>query len=83
MLLFNIVPLLGLGQMQVYTQTFLGDAKAIPPVKLNQKWKDNVGHKGEGVLEVTRDFRCKNLYAILRISGSDEKKLAPDSIQTV
>ena len=26
MLLFNIVPLLGLGQMQVYTQTFLGDA---------------------------------------------------------
>lgn len=29
MLLFNIVPLLGLGQMQVYTQTFLGDAKAI------------------------------------------------------
>lgn len=24
MLLFNIVPLLGLGQMQVYTQTFLG-----------------------------------------------------------
>lgn len=28
MLLFNIVPLLGLGQMQVYTQTFLGDAKA-------------------------------------------------------
>lgn len=29
MLLFNIVPLLGLGQMQVYTQTFLGDTKAI------------------------------------------------------
>lgn len=29
MLLFNIVPLLGLGQMQVYTQTYLGDAKAI------------------------------------------------------
>ena len=29
MLLFNIVPLLGLGQMQVYTQTYLGDTKAI------------------------------------------------------
>ena len=27
MLLFNIVPLLGLGQMQVYTQTFLGSVK--------------------------------------------------------
>lgn len=29
MLLFNIVPLLGLGQMQVYTQTYLDDAKSI------------------------------------------------------
>lgn len=29
MLLFNIVPLLGFGQMQVYTQTYLGDTKAI------------------------------------------------------
>lgn len=28
MLLFNIVPLLGLGQMQVYTQTFFGRCKS-------------------------------------------------------
>lgn len=54
-----------------------------PPVKLNPKWKDNVGHKGEGVLEVTRDCRITNLYAILRMFGSDEKNLAPDSVQTV
>lgn len=53
------------------------------PVKLNPKWKDNVGHKGEGVLEVTRDCRIKNLYAILRMFGSDEKTLDPTSIQTV
>lgn len=33
--------------------------------------------------EFTEDCRIKNLYAILRMSGSDEKRLAPDSIQTV
>ncbi len=74
----------GIGETKMPVGWLIPSASdTFPPVKLNQKWKDNVGHKGEGVLEVTRDFRCKNLYAILRISGSDEKKLAPDSIQTV
>lgn len=36
MLLFNIVPLLGLGQMQVYTQTFLGDTKAITGIYISE-----------------------------------------------
>lgn len=74
----------GIGETKMPVGWFISSMSDIfPPVKLNPKWKDNVGHKGEGVLEVTRDCRIKNLYAILRMSGSDEKKLAPDSIQTV
>lgn len=74
----------GIGETKMPVGWFISNMSDIfPPVKLNPKWKDNVGHKGEGVLEVTRDCRIKNLYAILRMSGSDEKKLAPDSIQTV
>lgn len=75
---------IGIGETKIPVGWFIPSMSDIfPPVKLNPKWKDNVGHKGEGVLEVTRDCRIKNLYAILYMYGSDEKTLDPTSIQTV
>lgn len=67
MLLFNIVPLLGLGQMQVYTQTYLGDTKAITGtyisenqqklgVEVVQKGTTDSSHISEKYLEYQKDY---------------------------
>lgn len=64
MLLFNIVPLLGLGQMQVYTQTFLGDAKAITG-SLPQRWRHWAGQAKTFQMLMQKTLRKKQRTVIL------------------
>lgn len=63
MLLFNIVPLLGLGQMQVYTQTFLGDAKAITGTYISENQQKLGGVDGLRLMQAGKEVD-KSLYNI-------------------
>lgn len=60
MLLFNIVPLLGLGQMQVYTQTYLGDTKAITGTYISEN-QQKLGVEVEANRKIAKNIQSKSI----------------------